>query len=193
MALKPVESGCEEVDGVLVPADARQLWAAQGGRGPVPTWLCRYRYRRPASPEAAARGTGTGVDLGYLIGDVEAQGDPALLLVEGAGGLLVPLSATATVCDLAIRLQARVLVVGTAGLGTINHTLLTVEVARSRGLEVVGFVLNGWRTDEEYAFALENADDIARHGAVAALGVIPWSADPAAVDATGVLDALLGA
>ncbi len=191
VAFKPVESGCEEVDGILQPADAELLWRAQGGHGPVPTWLCRYRYRRPASPEAAARGEEEVVNLERLAEDVATQDGDGLVLIEGAGGLLVPLTHDASCCDLAIRLQARVLVVGSAGLGTINHTLLTVEVARARGLDVAGVVLNGWRTEGDFAFALENAQDIAHHGRVEVLDVLPWASDTRSIDADRVLDALL--
>jgi dethiobiotin synthetase len=97
--------------------------------------------------------------------------------VEGAGGLLVPLTGSATIADLVARLEIPLLVVARTRLGTINHTLLTVEVARARGLRVAGVVFS---RDEPVQGPEEGETvaTIAAHGAVRTWGVLPFSARP---------------
>jgi dethiobiotin synthetase len=105
------------------------------------------RFPDPLSPEAAARVSGLPpVDFaraGALIADLAATRD--LVLVEGAGGLLVRYdSAGATIADLAVALDAPALIVTAAGLGTLNHTALTLEAAAARKLRVAGVVIGSW-------------------------------------------------
>jgi len=108
------------------------------------------RYPDPLSPEAAARVSGRpAVDLGHakkIIGDLSVTRD--LVLVEGAGGLLVRYTADgATIAELAESLDAPALVVVAAGLGTLNHTALTLEAMRERGLASAGVVIGSWPRD----------------------------------------------
>jgi len=108
------------------------------------------RYPDPLSPEAAARVSGRpAVDLGHakkIIEDLSVTRD--LVLVEGAGGLLVRYTADgATIAELAESLDAPALVVVAAGLGTLNHTALTLEAMRERGLASAGVVIGSWPRD----------------------------------------------
>jgi dethiobiotin synthetase len=96
-----------------------------------------------------------------------------VLLVEGAGGLLVPVGERWTIADLAARLALPLVIVARAGLGTVNHTLLTVEAARQRGLQVAGVVLNGRRRDSDRS-ADTNPELIESYGDVPVLAVVPW-------------------
>jgi dethiobiotin synthetase len=102
-----------------------------------------------------------------------------LLLVEGAGGLIVPVGESWTIADLAVWLGLPLVVVARAGLGTVNHTLLTLEAARSRGLEVTAVVLNGRALDTD-ASADTNPALIERLGEVTTVSV------PRLVDGPGV-------
>ena len=103
----------------------------------------------------------------------------AALLVEGAGGLLVPLTARQTYADLAVALGLPVLVVARAGLGTVNHTALTVEALRARGLAVAGVVLN--RTSPESDPSVpHNAAEIERLSGAPVLASLPFLRDIAA-------------
>ena len=100
----------------------------------------RYRLRTPASPHYAARVDGVGLQLAdFILPDT--QGRP--LLVEGAGGLLVPINERQTMLDLALHLQLPVVLVSRHYLGSINHTLLSLEVLRERGCKVAGIIFNG--------------------------------------------------
>jgi dethiobiotin synthetase len=107
--------------------------------------IAPYRYGPPASPHLAAAMAGEEIDPERLRRAAGAAAEGAEAIVcEGVGGLLVPLSPGYLVRDLAADLGYPLVVVAGPGLGTINHTLLTVEAARSAGLEVAAVVLNPW-------------------------------------------------
>lgn len=107
--------------------------------------IAPYRYKPPASPHLAAALAGEEIDPARLLTVARAATDGADALVcEGVGGLLVPLAPTYLVRDLAAELRLPLVVVAPPGLGTINHTLLTIEVARAAGLEVFAVVLTPW-------------------------------------------------
>lgn len=131
-AVKPAESGCEEHTGELVAADAVRLGA-----------VCCYKLRDPVAPNVAAQREGVEIDLAVIDQAVAAQRESDLLLVEGAGGLMVPLTEQLDMAGLASRLGLPLIVVARDALGTINHTVLTVEAARSRNLGIAGIVLSG--------------------------------------------------
>lgn len=107
--------------------------------------IAPYRYGPPASPHLAAALAGEEIDPERLRQAARAAADDADAIVcEGVGGLLVPLSPSYLVRDLAADLGYPLVVVAGPGLGTINHTQLTVEAARAVGLEVAAIVLNPW-------------------------------------------------
>lgn len=133
---KPVETG---VDGE--PADAHRLREAAADPATLDE-ICPLRFRAPLAPTAAARRERRSIDVERLIAWLDARRAAAdALLVEGAGGLLVPLAGAFTYADLAARCRLPVLIVAANRLGTVNHTALTARVARSAGLDVRGFVL----------------------------------------------------
>lgn len=107
--------------------------------------IAPYRYGPPASPHLAASLAGEEIDPGRLcqVAATAAEGADAIVC-EGVGGLLVPLSPTYLVRDLAADLGYPLVVVAGPGLGTINHTLLTIEAARAAGLDVDAVVLTPW-------------------------------------------------
>lgn len=110
--------------------------------------IAPYRYGPPASPHLAAAMAGEEIDPERLRHAAAAAAAGAEAIVcEGVGGLLVPLSSDYLVRDLAADLGHPLVVVAGPGLGTINHTLLTVEAARAAGLEVAAIVLNPWPQD----------------------------------------------
>jgi dethiobiotin synthase len=98
-----------------------------------------YVLKEPLAPHEAARREGIGIDMAKLV----APQDGRLLIVEGAGGLLVPLNEQDYVIDLIEDLNLPVILVARSTLGTINHTLLSLEALRRRGLVVAGVVING--------------------------------------------------
>ena len=137
-AMKPAQSGVE--DGLATDAD--RLREAAGGTDPAGL-VCPYSLPAPLAPAVAARLAGVEISFAHVLAcAAELALRHAALVVEGAGGLLVPLTESHTFADLAVALGMPVLVVARAGLGTVNHTALTCEALRSRGLAIAGVVLN---------------------------------------------------
>jgi dethiobiotin synthetase len=136
--MKPVETGV----GPEGPTDALALRAAAGSGDPIED-VCPAPFALPAAPAVAAQAEGRSVDLRRIhAAAMRLRARHDFLLVEGAGGLLVPLTAAASMADLAAELGFPLLVVARASLGTINHTLLTLEVAERRGLAIAGVVVS---------------------------------------------------
>jgi dethiobiotin synthetase len=105
--------------------------------------VCPLRFELPAAPQASAIAEGREAHLDPVLRAYETLSDRhAFMLVEGAGGILVPFDEQTTMADLVLRLDLPVLVVARASLGTINHTLLTLEACSARGLDVLGVVLS---------------------------------------------------
>jgi len=192
-AAKPVLTGIDEPPAAWPPDD--ELLAAATGQ--APTDVAPVRFGPPVSPHLAAELAGTRLAVADLAARTLATGDrDATLVVEGVGGLLVPLGGGASVRDLARALGLGVVVAARTGLGTINHTLLTVEAARTGGLDVRGVVLTPWPR-EPSALERSNAATIAELGSVvvATLGEVAHP-DPAALAAAAgelPLDDWLGA
>ena len=125
-----------------------------------------YRYGAPMSPHLAASLAGEEISRERLLAAAGAAADGADALVcEGVGGLLVPLAPDYLVRDFAVDLGLPLVVAASPGLGTINHTLLTLEAARAAGLEVAKVVLTPW-PDEPSQIERSNLDTISNLGRV---------------------------
>ncbi len=136
--MKPIETGVD-ADG---PQDALALRDASGSQDPLDE-ICPVALALPAAPAVAARDAGQPIALDRIeraFRRLRARHD--CVVAEGAGGLLVPVTEALSMADLARRLGLPLLVVARAALGTINHTLLTLEAAVARGLPVHGVVLS---------------------------------------------------
>lgn len=136
--MKPIETGV----GPEGPLDAIALREAAGAPESLDE-TCPQRFALPAAPNVAARAEGRAVDLDLLReGFARIAARHEFAVVEGAGGLLVPIARDVAMIDLALQLRLPLLVVARARLGTINHTLLTLEVAGTRGARVAGVVIS---------------------------------------------------
>lgn len=125
-----------------------------------------YLFREPLSPHLAARLDGAAIDPARLLAELarhRAEKPERALVVEGVGGLLVPLTDSDLLIDFFAAAHLPCLLVALSGLGTINHTLLSLEALRARRMEIAGVVLNGPPN-------LENRAAIERFGKVAILG-----------------------
>jgi len=140
---KPAETGCMDTgESLRQPVDAARLKFFSSCELDLPS-ICPYALREPLAPSVAAQREGVHIDFERLVhchAAVASQHD--VTLVEGAGGLLVPLTPTLTFADLAARLRIPLLVVVGSRLGAINHALLTMRYARFVGLHVLGYVIN---------------------------------------------------
>ena len=140
--------------------------------------ICPYRYEIPLTPAHAAEREGAAPDLERIAGSIEAlRGEGRPLLVEGAGGLLAPLAEGVLMSDLAYRANLPLVLVAPLGLGTINHTLLSVREAERQGLRLLGVILSD-ATGEATPAAEQNPAAIAELCGENApfLGVIPYLA-----------------
>ena len=149
LGMKPIETGCVAgPDGIPLALDAIALESATRERRAAARYNI-YRFAAPLAPSVAAELEGAAVALAPILRGVDRLRSlaPDLLLVEGAGGLLVPLTATTDMADLAVALALPLIVVARDGLGTINHTLLTLEAARAAGLDPVAVVMTPWPTE----------------------------------------------
>ena len=173
---KPVCTGSVAgADGKPVWSDVEQLSSVVAGRFEQDR-VCPQRFHAALAPPVAARLEGKSVDAGLLrAGARWWQQRVELLLVEGIGGLLCPLTEDETVADLARDLNYPLIVVARLGLGTINHTLLTVEAARNRGLTVAGVVLNQADPAETGAASATNPAELAARSPVPVLGVVGYN------------------
>jgi dethiobiotin synthetase len=136
--LKPIETGVGDAG----PLDAIALRDAAGVGDPLDD-ICPQRFALPAAPTVAAAAEGRSVDLGAVQRAFARIGERHdFVIAEGAGGLLVPAADGVTMADLAARLALPVIVAARAALGTINHTLLTLEAAAARNLDVLGVVIS---------------------------------------------------
>ena len=154
---KPIQSG-------LTPstdtADVRR-WTGLPDERFLPE---AYRLREPMSPHAAAEIDGVTIDVEHLLATELPTDRP--VVVEGAGGLMVPLNDTDLMIDFVARLGTPVVLVARTALGTLNHTLLSVSELRRRAIPLLGVVLNG---DEHES----NRRAIERYSEVAVLGRVP--------------------
>lgn len=149
---KPIQTGPDDDT-----AEVRRLTGGQVTDAGI-------RLPDPVSPHLAARRAGTTIDLGALLRSRDRDG--AVHIVEGAGGVLVPVNDSQTMADLMAMLGLPVIVAARSTLGTINHTLLTIEALRARALRVSGVVMIGDR-DADNRAAIEH------HGRVPVLAEMP--------------------
>jgi dethiobiotin synthetase len=147
--MKPVETAVAK-PATLGPDGALLQWAAACENDQE--LISPYRLRAPLAPALAAQEEGVRIDCGRI---VEAARTLAaaheFLVVEGAGGLMVPVAGGLLIADLVRQLDLPLLIVCRPGLGTINHTLLTVHAARSMGIPLAGFLINGMPANPDAA------------------------------------------
>jgi dethiobiotin synthetase len=172
---KPVATGTSASSDHTVAEDTRCLAEAAGEKDfeAVTPWA----FAAPAAPPVAARFEGVELRLEDLVSSVRRRFSPGgFVLVEGIGGLLCPLTADATVADLIDALAFPVVLVARRSLGTLNHTLLTLEVARRRHLEVCGLVVSTTEPVVDVA-AETNVEELRRRTDVPILAVLPYRPD----------------
>ena len=171
--VKPAETGCAQRDGELVPEDALRLRQASGCAEPIEK-ICPYRLLEPLAPSIAAERAGVRIDIDHLLAvyrDISSEHD--VTIVEGAGGLMVPLLPSFTYADLARVFKLPIIVVAANRLGAINHLLLTLEHASCKGLTVLGYVLNRV-TNEPSLAAATNREVLSGLTGAPCLGELPF-------------------
>lgn len=139
--MKPIATGCRGANGALISDDAVYLWEA--AENEYPTLTNPLRFRSPLAPHVAASLEKKEIDLKKIHQAYrELQKHYDFMIVEGIGGLMVPITKDYFVSHLIREMQLPVLVVAQSGLGSINHTLLTLDAAMIRGFQIRGVIFN---------------------------------------------------
>lgn len=174
--MKPVESGCGIRNGQFFPHDAVRLLNVSE-TGEKLDAVNPYRLRNPLAPSVAADIEGIKIVKRKIVSaykNLSKKYD--ILMVEGAGGIMVPIYKKYLFLDLAADLGLPLLIVSRPGLGTINHTLLTIDAARNRGLEIAGVVINYAQRYRRGSAEKTNPGVIEKLGEVPVLGTVPYTA-----------------
>ncbi len=174
-ALKPVITGLDDPAQGDWPRDHELLASLCGAE---PREVSPIGFGPPVSPHLAAELADCELAPAALADSIRAalRGDADVLVVEGVGGLLVPLAPGFDVGDLIAAVRLPVVLAARPGLGTINHTLLTLEASRARGLDVRGVVLTPWPADPD-RIARSNRETIAGRGEIE-VSTLPWIPGP---------------
>ena len=154
IGMKPVAAGCELVDGAWVNEDVLKLEAASNVKAPR-SLTNPYSFKEPIAPHIAAENENVNIEIKVIQQAFKQLADMVdIVIVEGAGGFLVPLNSEQTMADLAVSLDIPIILVVGMKLGCINHSLLTVEVIQARKLTLHGWVANA--IDPNMQVAAEN-------------------------------------
>jgi dethiobiotin synthetase len=177
-----------------VSEDAEFLAHCSDARFPLDV-ICPQRYAEPLAPTVAAHRAGKPLDWDAVARSLRLlSAGSDVMIVEGVGGVMVPLDATHTVLDLACWLKLPAVVVARANLGTINHTLLTVNALRSAGVKVAGVVINRYPPDNASVAEETNPWMIEKWGKVPVFCIVPQekfaypNLPPGAVSAVDIVD-----
>ena len=190
--MKPVETGCPTIRSVLAPKDAIALKEASGSKDPIDL-INPFRFAPALAPLGAAEMAGKVIDTAIIKSAfdlIRASHDATI--VEGAGGLLVPVTNEMTMAEIARLLDIPIIIVAAQRLGVINHTFMTVECARARGISIAGIILNNPTEPDHNDISVKgSAASIERLTGVRVLAEIPYNKKEArSVSGEGLFDLL---
>lgn len=177
ISMKPVQTGAELVDGRWVAPDLEVHWQA-AGLTPTPEeqeLMAPYLYEPACSPHLAGRMAKRYPDMAKILDCVRALDERYdCVLVEGAGGIYAPVDESNTMLDMMKALGYPVFLVAHRGLGTINHTLMSIEVLRNAGLTIEGVILNETEDLEPDYIKQDNPSAIQKFGQVRIVGNVDY-------------------
>lgn len=172
MGMKPVAAGLIDTENGPINDDVLAI-AAVTGQISSDRHLNSYSLPLPLSPHIAAERAGICIEIKHIVADYASlAADARMVLVEGAGGWLSPISADRTMADIAIALRLPVLLVVGLRLGCLNHAQLTAQAIRSSGLRLAGWV--GSQPQAEFAAVEANLQTLSHRLGAEPLAVLPW-------------------
>ena len=175
--MKPIETGVDPECSSSANSDAQFLMEVSGVRDTLEE-VCPYRFKPSASPYQAASIEGREIDPAKILQRFKTlQARHSLMLVEGIGGLMVPITRRYHVADLALQMNLPLIIVSRVQVGTLNHTLLTLNAARHYGLTVKGVILNLSDKNALDAIEKEQGSLIEEFSDVPILGTCPYIED----------------
>ena len=171
--LKSIATGCVSRREGLVSEDAEFLASCADARFPL-DMICPVRYREPLAPQVAADRAKQPVDYESIARSLTLMTrDSDIIIIEGIGGLMVPLDPKHTTLDLARWLNLPTVIVARPTLGTISHTLLTVEALRRASIPIAGVVINRYPAESASIAEESNPRYIEKHAKVPILAIVP--------------------
>jgi dethiobiotin synthetase len=173
--MKPVESGCKIMKDALLPVDTVRLLKASGVDESIDA-VNPYRLKHPVAPSVAADIECLKIDKKKICSAYDRlAGKYDITIVEGAGGIMVPVYKKYLFVDLIDDLGLPIVIVSRPGLGTINHTLLTIEAARNRGLGILGVIIN-YAVKSKAGLPEKTSPELIRKlSGVPVIGIVPHS------------------
>jgi dethiobiotin synthetase len=172
--MKPAETGCRSRDGKLLPEDAMTLMRSAEATDPLDL-VNPYRFRAPLAPMVAAQQEGRTIEIGKIREAFRVLTKKhEFLIIEGAGGIMVPLTSRTSYLDLAVEMRLPVLIIARPDLGTINHTLLTITALRAKKVNIAGIVFNHSRDGRQGPAERTNPAVIERLSGVPVLGQVRY-------------------
>lgn len=172
--MKPVETGCKKVGKRLIPSDAIFLKKASGSRDSLDL-INPYRFEKSLAPSVASELEGVRIDISRILKTFDIMKKRHdIVIIEGAGGILVPVYKDYLFLDLIRDLGLPVLIVARPWLSTINHTLLTIRCAQEYGIPVIGFILNYTKDLKQDPSEKTNPLVIKRLSNVPLIGIFPF-------------------
>ena len=170
---KPVGSGCVHRREGLVSEDAELLAHCANSRHPLDL-ICPQRYAEPLAPAIAAERAKQPLDWEAINRSIALMSrDSDVMIIEGIGGLLVPMDERHTFLDTVADMKSPALIVARPALGTINHTLLTLQALRAKNIPIAGVVINRYPTDTPGLAEETNPRAIEKYGRVPILAIVP--------------------
>jgi len=167
--MKPLATGAKEIDGKLISEDAVYLKKIIDSTDDDDL-VNPIRLKPPLAPTMAASKSGIPIDLDKIWKAYdELTSKHGFIVVEGIGGLMVPIDDNTLVADMALKMDLALVIVSKHYLGAINHTLLTLEYARSRNLRIKGIIFNMLKNGEDFV------GEIGRFSSSPVLGTIPFN------------------
>jgi dethiobiotin synthetase len=175
--MKPIETGCIKEGDVLIPSDGMFIKTVARMEENV-RYVSPYCFESPLAPLPASELERVSIDFKKILGaykDLSRLYDA--VVVEGIGGLLVPIKRDYFVLDLARDFGLPLIVVSKPGLGTLNHTMLTVNYAIKEGLVVAGIIINSIQPPKETLAEDTNPDILKQISPVPLIGIVPYLRD----------------
>ena len=185
--MKPIETGVDPVCSSSANSDAKFLMETSSSTD-AEEEVCPYRLKTPASPYQAAQIAGIQIQPPTILEKFKVlQSRHSMMMVEGIGGLLVPITYKYSVADLALGIGLPLIIVSCLRVGTLNHTLLTINAAQQYGLKIQGIILNQHEAGVLNDVEIKQGELIEEFSGIPILGTCPYLED---VSSEGIKESL---
>ena len=175
--MKPIHTGCKKRKGILIPEDSIRLAKSAGVTDPLEL-ITPYTFIEPAAPSVAAMEEKILINIDRILNAFKTLSEQhEYMIVEGIGGVLVPITRNFFVADLIKRLQMPALIVARPGLGTINHTMLTINCLKNRKIPIKGIVINYSKKGKNNLIEKRCHETIEALSRTPVIGVIPYMSE----------------